>query len=129
MPSKLKTNKKIHESASYIHFLQILQSKLLLQVTVGSHRGWSAWALMRARRLNQPPRKPRIKDDSVVNNVDRSPGAIRPSPALFVTSDFITMSCLNLPKGARCSICNAFHWRSLTTMVDHYALSECPLDL
>ena len=49
MPSRLNT-KKLHESASFIgHFLQILQSKLLVQVTVGSHRGWyhhSAWALM-----------------------------------------------------------------------------------
>jgi len=49
MPSRLKT-KKLHESASSRgHFLQIVQSKLLANVTVGSHRGWyhrSAWALM-----------------------------------------------------------------------------------
>ena len=49
MPSRLKT-KKLHERASSIgHFLQMVQSKLLVQVTVGSHRRRyhrSAWALM-----------------------------------------------------------------------------------
>jgi len=49
MPSRLK-EKKLHESASSRgHFLQILQSKPLAKVTVGSHRGWyhqSVWALM-----------------------------------------------------------------------------------